>query len=132
METVIPNEDTINYLTGLKVYDIFPSSINSLYNKNLTEEQKNFEKEKYLGFIGTDLLEIIEGTDVNNNAKYILEKNTKDKIKLNQNNIINCICSYNNVLLIANHNEIKIYDISENFDCCGSIKMPGYENIILA
>ena len=130
METVIPNEDTINYLTSLKVYDIFPNSINSLYNKNLTEEQKNFEKEKYLGFIGTDLLENIEGTDANNNTKYILEKNTKDKIKLNQNNIINCICSYNNVLLIANHNEIKIYDISENFDCCGSIKIPGYENIL--
>ena len=125
METIIPNENTIDYLTNLKVCDIFPNSIYSLDDEIITD----FQKEKFLSFMNTDLIQNIE--DQNNNIKYKLEKNAKANIKLSSNNIINFICSYNNILLIANNNEINIYDISNNFDCYGSIKMPEYDKNIL-
>lgn len=128
METIIPNQETINYLTSRKVYDIFPDSINSLDEVNLTEEQKNAQKERFIGFMESEILQDIES---DNNINYKLEKNITEKIKLTPNNMINCICSYNNILLIASNNELKIYDISDDFDCYGTIKMPGYDKNIL-
>ena len=68
---------------------------------------------------------------LNDNKQKNLEKNVKEKIKLSTNNIINCICSYNNILLVSHNTELKIYDISDNFELQGSIKMPGYDKNIL-
>ena len=128
METILPNQDTINYLTSRKVYDIFPISINSLEADNSNDAKRNMEKESFKEIMDSPVLEDIE---IDDGINYKLEKNYTEKIRLSSNTIINCICSYNNVLLIASNNELKIYDISDDFDCYGTIKMPGYDKNIL-
>jgi hypothetical protein len=80
-------------------------------------------------------------TQNNNIQSYKLEKNLKGKIKLNtkqltSNNLaieinINYICSYNNILFIANNNELFLYDISDNYELYGKIKTPGEDKNIL-
>jgi len=137
METIIPQAQTIEYLSKMKLRDIFPESIYSLNNnnqnkldikldddKNDNNNNINVKKESYSEMF----------TSMNDNKSapnYKLEKNVKDKIKILQNNIINCIYSYNNILLISNNNELKFYDISDNFELYGSIKIPGYDKNIL-
>ena len=134
METIIPQAETIEHLNEIKLKDMFPDSINSIENKNqekmdisedeIKKEKEDDTKELFYSEINNSK------NDLENIPNYRLEKNTKEKIKL-QNNTINCICSYNNILLLANHNELKLYDISENFDYYGSIKVPGYDKNIL-
>ena len=130
METIIPQTETIEYLKQMKLTDIFPKSINSL-NDN---KQTNLEKKEEENIINESLnneikdLNNISGEDI---PICKLEKNVKEKIKLSTNNIINCICSYNNILLVSHNTELKIYDISDNFELQGSIKMPGYDKNIL-
>lgn len=130
METIIPQVETIEYLKQMKLTDIFPESINSLNDykqKNLEQKEEDNKINDSLNNESKD-----EKGKSGNIPTYILDKNNqKEKIKLVPNNIINCICSYNNILLISNNNELKIYDISDHFESQGSIKMPGYDKNIL-
>lgn len=123
METIIPEADTIEYLKQMQLKDIFPESINSLNDKEIkvdnNKNQINLE------------INPIKNDNNQNIINYKLEKNLKGKIKLMSNTEINCICSYNNILLISNNNELKLYDISDNFELYGSIKTPGYDKNIL-
>ena len=133
METIIPQAETIEHLNEIKLKDIFPDSINSLENQN--QEKKEIEEieKDYKNDIKESLNSKIMNTKIEqeNIPNYKLEKNIKESIKLIPNNIINCICSYGNILLIASNNELKLYDISDNFECYGSIKIPGYDKNIL-
>ena len=134
METIIPQAETIGHLNEIKLKDIFPDSINSIEHQNqekmeisedeIKKEKDNDIKELFLSQINDSKYY------PENIPNYRLDKNLKEKIKL-QNNTINYICSYNNLLLIANNNELKLYDISEHFDYYGSIKIPGYDKNIL-
>jgi WD40 repeat protein len=138
METIIPQAQTIEYLSQMKLRDIFPQSINSLNinNKNqnkIESENNNSNCNNNIDNNNINTSEMCTQTmnDMQSTSNYKLEKHLKDKIKLNQNNTINCIYSYNNILLIAINNELKLYDISGNFELYGSIKMPGYDKNIL-
>ena len=134
METIIPQTETIEHLKEIKLKDIFPDSINSI--ENLNQEKMEICEDEIKKEKDNDIKELIASemndskNDPENIPNYRLVKNLKEKIKL-QNNTINCICSFNNLLLIANNNELKLYDISEDFDCYGSIKIPGYDKNIL-
>ena len=114
METIIPEESTIEYLKGVKIEDIFPKSLEIESKKNieiLSKEQPE--------------------NDIHIIPNFKLEKNFKDKIKLFPESSINCICSFNNILLIACNGEVKLYDIENNFEYYGSIKTPDQDKNIL-
>ena len=130
METIIPETETIDYLRQMKLTNIFPESINSLTNKEKKSENNIININSEVNF-----------PQNNNIQSYKLEKNLKGKIKLNtkqltSNNLaieinINYICSYNNILFIANNNELYLYDISDNYELYGKIKTPGEDKNIL-
>ena len=131
METIIPQVETIECLSKMKLKDIFPQSIYSLNNNNQnqmeSENKSNYTDNNNNNNINTSEIYTQQMNDIRTSSSYKLEKNLKDKIKVMQNNTINCIYSYNNILLISNNNELKLYDISDNFELYGSIKMPGYD-----
>ena len=134
METIIPQAETIEHLNKIELKEIFPSSINCIENQNqekmeILEDEIKKEKDNETEEIFASEINVSKNYQ-ENYPNYRLEKNIKEKIKL-QNNTVNCICSYNNILLIANNNELKLYDISDNFDYYGSIKIPGYDKNIL-
>ncbi len=135
METIIPQVETIECLSKMKLKDIFPQSIYSLNNNNQnqmeSENKSNYTDNNNNNNINTSEIYTQQMNDIRTSSSYKLEKNLKDKIKVMQNNTINCIYSYNNILLISNNNELKLYDISDNFELYGSIKMPGYDKNIL-
>ena len=114
METIIPDISTIEYLKKMKLEDIFPKSLDS-DNKENKEE--------------TEPMEINEDIEDIHNIK--LEKSIKWNITLSSESTINCICSYNNILLIACNNEIKLYDIANNFESNGTIKLSESDKNIL-
>ena len=87
METIIPEDSTIKYLKKKEIKDIFPLEIEK--NQILSEE------------------ELINDNNLQNLK---LVKNMKGSIKVSAQTSINCICSYNNILLIAFNDEIKLYD----------------------
>ena len=132
METIIPQAETIEFLKQLEIKDIFPKSIDSLldYNKNnliqITKDIANNTNNKETQTIKN---EIKEEMVINQNFK--LSKNEKEIIKLGSFNEVKCIFSYNNILLISINNELKLYDISDNYEYNGSIKIPGNDINIL-
>ena len=132
METIIPQAETIEFLKQLEIKDIFPKSIDSLldYNKNdlmqITKDIANNTNNKETQTIKN---EIKEEMVINQNFK--LSKNEKEIIKLSSFNEVKCIFSYNNILLISINNELKLYDISDNYEYNGSIKIPGNDINIL-
>ena len=108
METIIPEDSTIKYLKKKEIKDIFPLEIEK--NQILSEE------------------ELINDNNLQNLK---LVKNMKGSIKVSAQTSINCICSYNNILLIAFNDEIKLYDLANNFEFNGSIKLSEQDKGIL-
>ena len=108
METIIPEDATIKYLKKKEIKDIFPLEIEQ--NQILSEE------------------ELINDNNLQNLK---LVKNMKGSIKVSAQTSINCICSYNNILLIAFNDEIKLYDLANNFEFNGSIKLSEQDKGIL-
>ena len=108
METIIPEDATIKYLKKKEIKDIFPLEIEK--NQILSEEE----------FINDNNLQNLK-----------LVKNMKGSIKISAQTSINCICSYNNILLIAFNDEIKLYDLANNFEFNGSIKLSEQDKGIL-
>ena len=127
METIIPEKETIEYLKNTKLTDLFPKSINFLTTSPIAPPQNPL----YSQFLDPEenLIDKIQ------NQNYKLEKNSFYKIKYSSNtNLkkeITCICSYNNLLIIGSLNELKFYDISENFSFYGTFKTPGDDKNIL-
>ena len=103
METIIPEDSTIKFLKKMEMKDIF----------SLDEEKKLNEEEDF-EFINNEY---------NSENSIKLEKNLKENIKVSSETSINCIYSINNLLLIACNDEVKIYDIKNNFEIYGSIKL---------
>ncbi len=103
METIIPEDSTIKFLKKMEMKDIF----------SLDEEKKLNEEEDF------DLI----NNEYNSENSIKLEKNLKENIKVSSESSINCIYSINNLLLIACNDEVKIYDIKNNFEIYGSIKL---------
>jgi len=108
METIIPEDSTIKYLKKKEIKDIFPLEIEK--NQILSEE------------------ELINDNNLQNLK---LVKNMKGSIKVSAQTSINCICSYKNILLIASNDEIKLYDLANNFEFNGSIKLSEQDKGIL-
>ena len=160
METVIPNIETTEYLKKLEIYDLFPDSIDSIYNrkdkinkKDVKEKEREIEGGENTSFFDTKMskdeidkkvkeeiekgtLKDIANSDINQFSQvpfddYKVEKNLMEKIKIIPDTKINCITTYNNILLIGINNELKIYDIADNFTLCGTIKVPEYDKNIL-
>ena len=119
METITPEKETIEYLEKMKLEDIFPKSLD-LENKESNKISINEEP-----------LEINENNDNYDVENIKLVKDQKFHIKLPSESTINCICSYNNILLIASNAEVRLYDIEENFKYCGSINVPEKDKFIL-
>ena len=103
METIIPEDSTIKFLKKMEMKDIF----------SLDEEKKLNEEEDF-EFINNEY---------NSENSIKLEKNLKENIKVSSETSINCIYSINNLLLIACNDEVKVYDIKNNFEIYGSIKL---------
>ena len=111
METIIPEDSTIKYLKKMEMKDIF----------SLDEEKKSNEEEDF------DLI----NNEYNSENSIKLEKNLKENIKVSSETSINCIYSINNLLLIACNDEVKIYDIKNNFEIYGAIKLSESDKGIL-
>ena len=111
METIIPEDSTIKFLKKMEMKDIF----------SLDEEKKSNEEEDF------DLI----NNEYNSENSIKLEKNLKENIKVSSESSINCIYSINNLLLIACNDEVKIYDIKNNFEIYGSIKLSESDKGIL-
>ena len=111
METIIPDVSTIEYLKKMKLEDIFP--------KSLGPDIKEKEDDS------------VPMDEIEDTQSIKLEKSLKWNIKISSDSTINCICSYNNILLIACNNEIKLYDISNNFESYGTIKLSEHDKNIL-
>ena len=111
METIIPEDSTIKFLKKMEMKDIF----------SLDEEKKLNEEEDF------DLI----NNEYNSENSIKLEKNLKENIKVSSESSINCIYSINNLLLIACNDEVKIYDIKNNFEIYGSIKLSESDKGIL-
>ena len=117
METITPDFSTVQYMVNtLKIPDLLPNSLKLEENKNkiqiINEESTSVNKDKDI-------------------YKLKLEKNLKANIKLSSDYSINSISSYNNLLLIACNNEIKVYDISNSFESFGCIKLKEQNKNIL-
>ena len=108
MEIINPDLSTVKYIDKLTLPEILPNSLEIEDNK------------KKIQFIEEESTSTNQDKDI---YKVKLEKNLKGNIKLNSDFSINSISSYNNILLIAYNNEIKLYDISNNFECYGCLKI---------
>ena len=111
METIIPEDSTIKFLKKMEMKDLF----------SLNEEKKLNEEEDF------DLI----NNEYNSENSIKLEKNLKENIKVSSETSINCIYSINNLLLIACNDEVKIYDLKNNFEIYGSIKLSESDKGIL-
>ena len=96
METITPEKETIEYLEKMKLEDIFPKSLD-LENKESNKISINEEP-----------LEFNENNDNYDVENIKLVKDQKFHIKLPSESTINCICSYNNILLIASNAEVRL------------------------
>ena len=115
METIIPEDSTIKFLKKKEIKDLFPTEIDKNPNN------KSFNEEDF---------ELINGNNIiEHNFK--LEKNLKGSIRISSESPINCICSFKNVLLTACSDEVKIYDIRNNFELYGSFKLSDQDKGIL-
>jgi hypothetical protein len=126
METIIPEDETIKYINKIKLEDIFPTSINSIY-KEINSKDENDSKTKQEK---DDEIADIEMNDTQNIPNFILSKDVKEKIQLDPIYKINAISSFNNILLIGANNELKLYDISDNYELYGTVKTPDNKNIL--
>ena len=116
MEIINPDLSTVKYIDKLTLPEILPNSLEIEDNK------------KKIQFIEEESTSTNQDKDI---YKVKLEKNLKGNIKLNSDFSINSISSYNNILLIAYNNEIKLYDISNNFECYGCLKIKEQNKNIL-
>lgn len=133
METIIPEKETIEQLNRLKLKDLFPKSIDNL-DQAKEENKKSSLTDKEGTKKGNDSHEVMKEDKYINGKKkeYRLEKFDTSIIKFNNSiSEINSITSYNNILLISSKNELKLYDISENFALYGTFKTPGTNKNIL-
>ena len=132
METIIPQAETIEFLKQLELKDLFPKSIDSLHDKNKNNlAKKATDAGNGINNSETQSIKDEKSDEMEIEHNFKLSKNEKEIIKLDSFNEINCIYSYNNILLISINNELKLYDISENYEYYGSIKIPGNDKKIL-
>ena len=105
METIIPEKATIEYLKKIEIKDMLPRFL------DIEKKQNSLNEEE------------MESNYLNNTKNIKLEKNIKGSIKIFPESSINCIYSCKNLLLIACKDEIKLYNISNNYEFYGSIKI---------